>query len=95
MHDLQHDDHQELRAQALALRCPRCGANAGVSCAMNPSARKRIHYAEGVHPERLAAAEGLAGKENRQRTPRRGWGQRRADPELRVRRIEDEDEQAA
>ena len=85
---------EALHAAALALRCPRCGVEPGVSCIWSATRLAGRHYLDGLHAERLSLAAGGPAKMNTRRRPPRGWGQRRADPTLRVRRLND-DEQVA
>lgn len=77
------NDH-ELHERALAMRCPICGSDAGVSC------KNGSRFIASLHAERLAAAQGLAWKANTQDHWRREFQQRRADPKLRVRRVDDD-----
>lgn len=74
-------EHKALHDAALAILCPRCGAKPRIPC-------QGYHgrFMVGLHAERLAAAEGLPSKENREHSGRRTYLQGRADPELRVRR---------
>lgn len=77
------NEEADLREQALATRCPICGSDAGVSC------KTGNRFIATLHAERLAAAEGLDWKANTHDHWRRGFQQRRADPQIRVHRSDD------
>jgi hypothetical protein len=73
------DDHEQVRAAARELKCPRCGSAPQHAC---QNSRGRIM--QGLHAERLSAAVGGPSKENRPHPGYRQYLQRQADPTLRV-----------
>jgi hypothetical protein len=79
------ENHEEARAAALAIRCPRCGSGPGMAC---QSSRGQIlpglNDRPGIHPERRSAAIGGPVRENREHPGRRQYLQSHADPTLRV-----------
>jgi hypothetical protein len=81
-------DEDSFKSRALAVRCPLCASDPGVSC------RRGRKFLEEPHAVRVYAAEGREW----QRVPnpgRRQFQQRRADPTITIRRMDDEDPQNA
>ncbi|MGI8729696.1 MAG: hypothetical protein ACR2LK_06830 [Solirubrobacteraceae bacterium] len=75
-------------AAAKVLPCPKCRTEAHAPC------QHRGQFQTGLCPERLAEAEGVDWRNKGDQLWRLGWGQRRADPELRFRRVDDEENAA-
>jgi len=74
--------------RAIELRCPRCGSMPGVACRTSRSER----FMEGMHAERLSVADGGPGSEQRDAGSRRQWGQGRANPQVDMRPISDDED---
>lgn len=80
---LDPEDREAIHAAARELKCPRCGAGPRLACQ-----NTRGRFMEGYHAERLSLAAGGPGKEDRLHWGYRQPMQRRADPSIRVTRID-------